>query len=73
MLFREYLKKNRWNYGSLAKEIGVSRVTIASWDKGATSPSLQQAKQLVDLLGIEFNDLFERGENNEPSIDQRSN
>lgn len=73
MLFKEYLKKNRWNYGSLAKEIGVSRITIASWDKGATSPSLQQAKKLIELLGIEFNDLFERGENNESSNDQRNN
>ena len=69
MLFKEYLKKNRWNYGSLAKELGVSRVTIASWDKGDTSPNLQQTKKLIDLLDIEFEDLFERGEKNEPSID----
>jgi transcriptional regulator with XRE-family HTH domain len=65
MLFKNYLKKNRWTYGSLAKEMNVSRVTIANWDKGTTSPTLEQTKKLVDLLGIEFIELLERGEKND--------
>jgi len=64
LLFKNYLKKNRWTYGELAKEIGVSRVTIASWDKGVTVPNLYQTKQLIELLGINFEDLF-IGEKNE--------
>ena len=58
MLFKNYLKKNRWTYGELAKEIGVNRITISSWDKGETTPNLYQAKKLVELLGINLEDLF---------------
>ena len=65
MLFKHYLEKNRWNYGSLAKALNVSRITIASWDKGTTAPSVYQAKKLTELLGVKLEDLFQRGENNE--------
>lgn len=58
LLFKEYMKKRRYNYGSMAEALNVSRLTIANWDKGVTSPNLKQANNICNLLGIEFVDLL---------------
>lgn len=62
MLFKDLMAKNRWNYTTLAKELGVSRLTIANWDSGVTSPSLFYADQLCKLLGIDVTEIFKRAE-----------
>ena len=60
MLFKDYMKLNRWNYGTLAEELGVNRITISNWDNNVTAPSVYQAKRLADLLGIKLDDLLEK-------------
>jgi DNA-binding XRE family transcriptional regulator len=52
------MKKNRWNYGLLAKELKVNRITISNWDKKITAPTLYQARKLAELLGTTLDDLF---------------
>ena len=59
LLFKEFMKERRYNYGTLAEAIGVSRITVANWDKGVTSPNLNQVEQLCHLLDIEAIKLFE--------------
>lgn len=58
MLFKEHMKANRWNYGTLAKELNVNRITIANWDYKVTAPTVYQAKKLADLLGIKLDELL---------------
>ena len=58
MLFKEYLSKHRWDYTTLSKELDVSRITVANWDKGITSPNLKQAAELCKLLDIDVKQLM---------------
>lgn len=58
MLFKQYMKKNRWSYLSLAEALKVSRLTIANWDKGVTSPNLKQVELLCNLLEVEPKELM---------------
>lgn len=60
VLFKNYMKLNRWNYGTLAKELGVNRITVSNWDNNVTAPNVYQAKQLADLLGIKLDDILEQ-------------
>lgn len=71
MLFKQYMKTNRWSYLSLAEALNVSRLTIANWDKGVTSPNLRQVEMLCNLLEVEpkelilnFMDMKEREQQN---------
>ena len=58
MLFKHYMSKHRWNYNTLSEALGVSRVTIANWDKGNTSPNMKQFQKLCRLLDVSPNDLY---------------
>ncbi|MFK8247982.1 helix-turn-helix transcriptional regulator [Leuconostoc mesenteroides] len=50
---------------SLAKQIGVSRRTIVSIEKGNYTPSLMLAFQLAQALKIPLTDLFTINEENQ--------
>ena len=41
----------------LAASVGVSRQTVAKWESGETSPDLEHAAALADVLGITLDDL----------------
>ena len=58
MLFKQYMKVNRWSYLTLAEALNVSRLTIANWDKGVTSPNLGQVELLCKLLEVEPKELI---------------
>ncbi len=58
MLFKEFLKKNRYNYNTLADELGVSRITVASWDSGVTSPTIKQVSDLCRLLDVQPDEII---------------
>lgn len=47
----------RYSISSVAAEMGVSKPTIISWEKGETSPSLEQAAKLAKLYGCSV-DIF---------------
>jgi len=52
------MKQHRYNYGTMADSLNVSRLTIANWDKGVTSPNLKQAVEICKLLKIDIQDLL---------------
>jgi transcriptional regulator with XRE-family HTH domain len=64
VLFKDYMKLNRWNYGTLAAELGVSRITVSNWDNKVTAPSVYQAKRLADLLGVKLDEILENNKTN---------
>jgi DNA-binding XRE family transcriptional regulator len=56
------LKAARVNIGltqeELAKEVGVSPVTIWKWETGKAEPRLSQAKRLCDICKVSIDDIF---------------
>lgn len=52
-----------WSQQYLANELGVSRQTIISIEKGRYAPSLPLAFRLAELFECTIEDLFEPEEN----------
>lgn len=44
--------------GQLAEEMGVSRTTVVSWEKGRTAPDITQAKRLAEVVGLDLDFIF---------------
>jgi DNA-binding XRE family transcriptional regulator len=42
---------------ALAKRMGVTRQTLAAWEKGTSQPTITQAVKLAQLLGVSVDDL----------------
>jgi len=58
MLFNEYMKNQRHNYGTMAEALGVTRLTISNWDKGITSPTIKQVSDLCRLLDVQPDEII---------------
>ena len=54
--------KNGWSQQRLADELGVSRQTIISIEKGRFDPSLPLAFRIARLFGRLIEDIFEPDE-----------
>lgn len=56
------LKAARVNIGltqeDAAKEAGVKRETLISWEKGKTAPTLPHAKRLAEIYGVKIDDFL---------------
>lgn len=50
MKFRELLKSKRFNFLSMAKELGVTRSTVSGWAKKKSTPSPEKIKKMSVLL-----------------------
>ena len=48
---------NRLTQEQLAETVGVSRQTVAKWESGETSPDLEHAAALADVLGTTIDGL----------------
>lgn len=61
--FSQFLRaeraKHKWSQSDLASKVGVSRDTVYTWEdeKSKTSPSLQTACVLADVLECDVSDL----------------
>lgn len=60
------LKAARVNAGltmkEVAKQLGVTEVTLWNWERGATSPSIAKAQRMADLYRIPLDEIqFYRG------------
>ncbi|BDR52834.1 transcriptional regulator [Bombiscardovia nodaiensis] len=54
-----HLRKERhWSQEDLARQLGVSRQTIISIEKGQFNPSLPLAFQLAEAFGLTIEDIF---------------
>jgi len=54
---RRRRKALRWTQGRLAREAGVSRVSVVRWEKGETIPGVKQLEILSGLFGVRILDL----------------
>ncbi len=52
MDIKEERRKRRISQMSLAKEVGVSMVTIQLWERGVTSPSEENYQKLLKALEV---------------------
>lgn len=44
----------------LAKEIGVSSVTVSKWENGLMSPTVTRLKTVADVLGVRVEELIKQ-------------
>ncbi|MCL4415257.1 MAG: helix-turn-helix domain-containing protein [Actinobacteria bacterium] len=60
----ELIKKSGYQKEYIAKKMGVSIYTISHWVNGKTSPTLNQAQKLKEILNLDSIDqLIEEEEN----------
>ena len=55
--FKELRTKNRWTQVALAKECGITRHTIALWEKGSYTPTETMARKLASILNINVSEI----------------
>lgn len=55
---KEFREKNNYSQDRLAKELGVSRQTIISIEKGRYNPSLPLALQIGKIFDAYIEDMF---------------
>ena len=48
-----------WSQEFLGKQVGVSRQTIASWEKGETSPKTDHLFKVARVFGVKADELKE--------------
>ena len=62
MMYRISLEAARVNAGlsqkDAAKQMGINVGTLSNWERGNTSPSIEQFKALCDLYGCPSNLVF---------------
>lgn len=60
--FKITLKAARVNKGfsqiEASNALGVSVVTLRSWEKGATFPNVEQIKKIEDIYSVEYKDII---------------
>ncbi|MGY2064180.1 helix-turn-helix transcriptional regulator [Blastococcus sp. SYSU DS0619] len=54
----ERRQERGWSQGRLAEELGVSRQTVISLEKGRFDPSLPLAFRIAALFGCRIEDVF---------------
>lgn len=42
----------------VAKVLGIAQETLLNWEKGKTSPRIEQARKLAAMYGIPLQDIF---------------
>lgn len=52
------------NQEEMGKQIGISQVTISSWERGDSIPSGKNIKKLADFFGVKPNVIFDAVFNN---------
>jgi putative transcriptional regulator len=51
---RGYMKKY------IAKQVDITPTQLSNWISGKSSPTIEKAFKLADLLGVKVDDLYER-------------
>ena len=63
VIFSENLKairiERRYTQKDLAEKLGISPSTYANWEQGRREPSINEIYNLLLVLGIDANDLFD--------------
>jgi transcriptional regulator with XRE-family HTH domain len=53
---RGYMKKY------IAKQLEITPTQLSNWISGKSSPTIEKAFKLADLLGVKVDDLYERSD-----------
>lgn len=65
-IFKEKLKElrqeKRVSQNEVAEALGVAVSTYANWEQGRTEPSIYDIYRLIEIYGIEANELFDINE-----------
>lgn len=62
-IFARRIKELRVSSGrtqeSLARELGVSWITVSRWERGTSEPPLHQLRRIAETLGVQPSELLE--------------
>lgn len=53
------LRDGRMTQEELARQVGVSWVTVSRWERGEHEPPLQMLRRIADALGVQPSELLE--------------
>lgn len=70
-LFRKCRCKEELSQSELASMMEVTRWTISEWENDRSHPSLDETKDLIQILGIPLYELFGLSDNSVPSKEER--
>lgn len=56
---KQLLKDKGLSQNSLARELGVSEMTVSSWVSGKRFPTVETLDRVATVLGIRFTELFQ--------------
>lgn len=48
-----------WSREFVARQLGVSQMTVINWEKGNTEPSISMAIRIARLFGVSLDKLME--------------
>lgn len=65
-IFKEKLKElrqeRRFSQRTIAEALDIAVSTYANWEQGRTEPSIYDIYRLIEIYGIEANELFDISE-----------
>lgn len=65
-IFKEKLKElrqeRRFSQRAIAEALDIAVSTYANWEQGRTEPSIYDIYRLIEIYGIEANELFDISE-----------
>lgn len=50
--------KAGWSREFVARQLGVSQMTIINWENGKTSPTVDMASKIAKLFGVTLDELM---------------
>ena len=56
---KEYRQRSNYSQKELANLVGVNQRTIMRWEQNQTQPNTEEAKKLMEIIGIPFPELIE--------------
>lgn len=59
MVLKQYREKAGMSKSELARETGLSRMSIDRYEKGIRTPSVPVAQRIASALGVEWTKFFE--------------
>lgn len=62
---RKLRKRNGYTQESLAEKLGISRQSVAKWERGDSSPDLSNLGELAKIYNVTLDDLVNHNEHKE--------
>ena len=57
MRLKELRKEHRLSLSALGRLVGRSRMTVHSWEKGLTSPDINDAQRIAQVFDVTLDEL----------------